>query len=56
MKCASSAEANQVRPDGGTLHCGYSPDSPNVSSARLMTFSGGDNGFHNESFGYHQTP
>ena len=45
-----------VRSGGGTLHCGYSPNSPKVSSACLMTPSGGNNGFHNETFGYCLTP
>ena len=51
MKCVSSAEADVSDQAGGTLHCGYFPDSPNVSSARLLTASGCNNRFHNQTLG-----
>ena len=48
MKCATSAE-EYVQSVGGTLHCGSFPNSSKVSSARLMTPSGDNNGFHNQT-------
>ena len=43
--------SERVRSGGGTLHCGYSPDSPKMWPACLVTSSSGNNRFRNESFG-----
>lgn len=43
--------SERVRSDGGTLNCGYSPDSTKMSSARLMTASGGNTRFRNQTLG-----
>ena len=56
MKCATSAEANVFGQAVVLCIAVNCPNSPKVSSARLMTPSGGNNGFHNETFGYYQTP
>ena len=45
MKCASSAEAD-VSDQAVAL---FIPDSPNVSFARLMTSSGGNTRFRNQT-------
>lgn len=47
--------SERVRSDGGTLNCGYSPDSTKISSARLMTASGGNTRFRNQTLGKHAT-
>ena len=41
----------RVHSGGGTLRCGYSPDSPKMWPARLVTASDGNNRFRNRTLG-----
>ena len=43
--------SGRVRSGGGTLHCGYFPDSPKMWPACLVTSTGGNNRFRNQAIG-----